>query len=780
MSRKVNKLNRVLNILLIEDSEDDAILLLRELKRGGYDVNYKLVETENDMSSAIDNEEWDIIITDYNMPEFSAPGVLKVVKNKKKDIPVIIISGAIGEEAAAEIMRQGARDYIKKENWARLIPAIEREVNEKLMRIKISKAESALQTSEKRYRSVVETANDAIITISDGGKILFVSHAVGKIFGYSPYELIDENFSVLIPDYSKINSAPLNRYSKDSEYVFWHPIEFSGVNKKGDGIPLELSFGEFVESGQQIFTIIIRDIKERKKAELSIHKVNRALKTLSQCNEILIRASEEYKLLHDICQVLVDIGGYRFAWVGYIKEGRDSNNIIIPIAYKGYDKGFLNSIKMPLYEKTENPTITAIRSGVPCGEQNIKLLPDEQWKTEALKRDYLSVISMPLISEFRSLGVLTLYANEKNYFNSEEVKLLNELANDVAFGLTVLRRRTAHKLAEEALFESEEKFRKMTASAQDAIIMTTNNGVVSYWNYAAENTFGYSAKEAFGEKIENLIISTDIDNNELSTKKLFYENDNKNSVPKRLELIAVKNDGNKIPLELSLSSVLLKGELNTIGIFRDISERKRAENERRENTKKMLKAMQETVKAMGMTVEARDPYTAGHQRRVAILAKMIAEEMNMPAKKIRGIYFAGLIHDMGKIHIPAEILSKPTKLTEIEYALIKTHPQVGYDIIKSIDFPWPIAQMIYQHHERLDGTGYPQGLDESNILIESQVISIADVVESMASHRPYRPSLGSASALEEINKSKGIKYNEEIVEICTNLITKENLDLTKL
>jgi PAS domain S-box-containing protein len=319
----------------------------------------------------------------------------------------------------------------------------------------------------------------------------------------------------------------------------------------------------------------------------------------------------------------------------------------------------------------------------------------------------------------------------------------------------------------------------MTASAQDAIIMTTSKGIVSYWNAAANNIFGYDEKEAFGNNIERLIIPKKIDS-KLNIRKLFYGDSDRSNIPKRMELVIVRSDGSEVPLELSLSSVLLKSELNIIGIFRDISERKQADDERKKNTQKMLKAMQETIKAMSMTVEARDPYTAGHQRRVAVLAEMIAERMGLSEKQIKGIYFAGLIHDMGKIHIPAEILSKPSKLTEIEYALLKTHPQVGYDIMKSIDFPWPIAQIIYQHHERIDGSGYPLGLSKDDILIESQIISIADVVESMASHRPYRPSLGSDVALEEINKNKKVKYNEEIVKICTDLINKEKIDLTKL
>ncbi len=178
-----------------------------------------------------------------------------------------------------------------------------------------------------------------------------------------------------------------------------------------------------------------------------------------------------------------------------------------------------------------------------------------------------------------------------------------------------------------------------------------------------------------------------------------------------------------------------------------------------------------------MTVETRDPYTAGHQRRVADLARAIATEMNLPADQIDGIRMAAAIHDLGKISVPAEILSKPTKLTNIEFGLIKTHSQSGYDILKDIDFPWPIARMVLEHHERMNGSGYPNGLTGDNILMESRILAVADVVESMASHRPYRPSLGIEAALEEIEKNKGTLYDNAVADACLRLFREKGYQL---
>jgi putative nucleotidyltransferase with HDIG domain len=189
--------------------------------------------------------------------------------------------------------------------------------------------------------------------------------------------------------------------------------------------------------------------------------------------------------------------------------------------------------------------------------------------------------------------------------------------------------------------------------------------------------------------------------------------------------------------------------------------------------KKLENAMNGIVRAIAHTVETRDPYTAGHQRRVADLAAAIAEAVGFEQDKVEAVRVAAIIHDLGKISVPAEILSKPSRLTVNEFNLIKEHPQVGYDILKDIEFPWEIATMVYQHHEKLDGSGYPLGLCGDAILPESRVLTVADVVEAMASHRPYRPGLGIDMALEEIEKNKGTLYDPDVVAACCALFREK-------
>ena len=205
---------------------------------------------------------------------------------------------------------------------------------------------------------------------------------------------------------------------------------------------------------------------------------------------------------------------------------------------------------------------------------------------------------------------------------------------------------------------------------------------------------------------------------------------------------------------------------------------------RREEEVKLQQALDNLRKAIGTTIqvmvsviEMRDPYTAGHQRKSADIARAIATEMGLPHDTIEGIRMAGIIHDIGKLSIPAEILSKPSSLIQLEFSLIKEHARSGYEMLKNVESPWPLAEIVYQHHERMNGSGYPRNLKGDEILMESRILAVADVVEAMASHRPYRPTLGLEAALEEIEKNKGILYDNDVVDACLRLFREKGYQL---
>lgn len=207
----------------------------------------------------------------------------------------------------------------------------------------------------------------------------------------------------------------------------------------------------------------------------------------------------------------------------------------------------------------------------------------------------------------------------------------------------------------------------------------------------------------------------------------------------------------------------------TASLRLEVVQRQLAQEELEESLQKMKRTLDGTVLALTTVIESRDPYTSGHQKRVSLLACAIAREMGMSENQVSGIRVAGILHDIGKIHVPSEILTRPSRLSDIEFAMIKTHPEVGYEIMKTIENPWSVADMILQHHEKMNGSGYPGGLKDEDILLESRILCVADVVEAMASHRPYRASLGIEKALEEIIKNKGVFYDPFVVDSCIRL-----------
>jgi HD-GYP domain-containing protein (c-di-GMP phosphodiesterase class II) len=212
-------------------------------------------------------------------------------------------------------------------------------------------------------------------------------------------------------------------------------------------------------------------------------------------------------------------------------------------------------------------------------------------------------------------------------------------------------------------------------------------------------------------------------------------------------------------------------------IYKEITAHKLAKEELEESMLKLKKNLVDTVKAISRTVETKDPYTAGHQQRTMIIAKDIAQIMGLNNEQISGISMAGAIHDLGKICIPASILNKPGKINSFEFSLIKTHPETGYSILKDIDFNAPVAEVVLQHHERLDGSGYPFGLVSDAILIESKVVGVADVIEAIASPRPYRSALGIETAIGEIKKNRGTLYDPAVVDAAIDLFSSSSNQL---
>ncbi|RLC49982.1 MAG: histidine kinase [Candidatus Cloacimonadota bacterium] len=301
--------------------------------------------------------------------------------------------------------------------------------------------------------------------------------------------------------------------------------------------------------------------------------------------------------------------------------------------------------------------------------------------------------------------------------------------------------------SEKALKKSEERFRTLIEENTDGIVVVDEKGIIRFVNTAAVILFEK-------EKVDLLF------------KKYGYPISNKAFT----EIDILLNSGKKRIVESHVVETEWEGERAFLATLRDITKRKKAEEDLQNSNEKLRRLMEETVNGLMSAVEMRDPYTAGHQRRVAELATAIGDELRLNTDKLDGLRIAALIHDIGKIHVPSEILSKPGKLTDIEFTIMESHAQAGYDVLKSIDFPWPIAKTVLQHHEKMNGSSYPNGLFGEEIILEARILCVADVVEAMSSHRPYRPALGLDKAVEEITKNKGILYDPVIVDACVEVI----------
>lgn len=379
--------------------------------------------------------------------------------------------------------------------------------------------------------------------------------------------------------------------------------------------------------------------KETKK----LVKTDRMSAMLSGSSNALIHSTDEIKLLQQVCELIFRLGEYKFVWVGYAKN--NDIKLISPVAKVGKEKRYLNSVKLDWNHNNfgDSPMGIAINTKKTFVEQNTQLGKSHKiWRKNIIKCGFNSVVSIPLIADQIILGGITIYSDKFNDFPKDNIKILEEMANDLAYGIMVLREKIA---------------------IEDA-----------------KNEFEYLLKR-------------------------------------------------------------------TVGVIATISEK-------------------------------RDPYTAGHQERTAFLARAIAKEMGFPDEYANIIHLSTTIHDVGKIHIPTETLSYPGILLWQEIELIRTHPAIGYEIAKHVNFPWPeVGNIILQHHERLDGSGYPSGLKAKNISLEAQIVAVADVVEAMSSHRPYRPGLGIDAALKEVSTNKNTKYNAEAVDACIKLFKNKKFIL---
>ncbi len=332
----------------------------------------------------------------------------------------------------------------------------------------------------------------------------------------------------------------------------------------------------------------------------------------------------------------------------------------------------------------------------------------------------------------------------------------------------LLEKREAHRES----FESELRFRTMMENIPAGIFRVSREGRLLRSNPALATLLGYENVDRLGDRS-----IWDYYSEPAEGKAVIQELLEKGAVLDR-EVLLKRIDDSEVWASTTVRAV--RGRDGRIlcfdGSVVDIDHRKKMEQQLHESYLLATEALQGTVQAIMRMAELRDPYTAGHQERVAQLARAIARELGVEENRAQGVFVAGILHDVGKIYVPSEILNKPGKITELEHSVLKTHVEVGYEVLRPVRFPWPVAEAVYQHHERLDGSGYPRGLTEPEIILEARILGVADVVEAMLSHRPYRPGLGLERALEEIQSKSGTVYDASVVEACVHLFRNRGFE----
>ncbi len=623
-----------LRILMLEDAPADAELNGWALRKAGIVFDSLRVDTGDAFVTALDTFRPDVILADYHLPGFDGLEALAIARKEMPQVPYIIVSGTLGEDRAVDTIRQGATDYILKDRLARLPEAVLRALKEKA-------AEQQRREAEERYQQLFEHMNSGVaIYQADAAGETFTfraaNQAVERIDRIGREKLIGRNVEEAFPGIRAFGLL-------DAFKRVWHggiaerlPTAFyqdSRISGWRENYVYRLESGDIVA--------VYDDVTERIEQEAQIKHLNRTLHTISACNESLVRARSEEELLSEVCRHLVETGGYLLAYVARISEGQPAS--CHADFYFGDEAIYRYHARLVDLPEHAASCLTAavLRSGQAEVCNDVKKTSRNCHDKNLQELGVNAILALPLAGKTR-YGALTIFSTRPDAFNSVEIKLMEELAADITYGITSLR----------------------------------------------------------------------------------------------------------------------------TAVERDLSNRR------------LAAAMENAVVARARTLEMREPYTAGHQARVAKLATAIAEVMQLPPEQIEGIHLAGVVHDIGKIYIPAEILSKPGKLTDLEFNFIKAHPQRGYDILKEIEFPWPVAEMVLQHHERMNGSGYPHGLKMPDILLEARILAVADVVEAMSSYRPYRPALGIDAALEEIDKNRNTLYDSRVVDACLILFRERHYALS--
>jgi PAS domain S-box-containing protein/putative nucleotidyltransferase with HDIG domain len=800
-------------VLIVDDELSIRDTLSEFVREEGHGVL-----TAEDAGTALEivcTESPDVVVTDIILPRVTGVELLRQVHETAPDVQVIMITGEPTAETAAEAVRLGAFDYLSKpilrdgfkSSLASALRVAElakrkRELEEQNLRYRqhleeeVEKKTAALRASEERFRRMFELSPVATVYVGLDGGIILCNEQFTRIHatrdgpeaqvGRHGYDFVPEEeqarFRTVIDEtVAAGRSLGLREVTLLREDGTAFPAELDGTPVRDDrGEPVGLIW-------------MAVDVSERRRSERAEQERQERIR---QANEALLRLATQSVLyegnldgaLDSIVRAAVDVLDVEHVGVWLAKSGPTST-----AAERFYVRGENRYRVSDILVYEETPVFfEALRTNRVLAISDIATSPlMTEFDIEKLTgRGISSVLDAAVFVGGEIVGDVTFeHVGERREWTHEEMEFAGEIASLVALTIESSQRRQAEEALDrrekeyEALFEDSpaslwyEDFSEVKAYLDDlrasgvedlrahfhdhpeAIEECIRRIRVVAVNETAVKMHGASAKEDLLGGFEEIL--TDVSRASIGEQLIAIWNG-----ARLYETTTIDQTLGGEPRPVALRWVVPAGyedSLERVLLAKvDISAVAEAEQALR-------RALDGTIEAIGLTTETRDPYTAGHQQRVTELAVAIAEDLGLEADRIEGTRAAGLMHDIGKMAIPAEILSKPSRLTDMEMALIQSHPQVAYDILKSVTFPWPLAEIVLQHHERIDGSGYPQGLRGEEILPEARILAVADTVEAMASHRPYRASLGIDAALSEIESHRGSHYDPNAVDACLRL-----------
>lgn len=728
-----------LRVLIVDDSQDDALLIVRELRRCGFDLSSRRVESAAAMRAALSDQTWDLILSDYVMPDFGGLEALVILQQTGKETPFILLSNKVSEETLVEAMRLGASDFIMKDRLSRLGPAVQRELADAATR-------QRLHLAQIEWRTALDAVQDAIFVHDSDFRIARANLAYAALAGMPITDLIGELYWKVFP--KRDGPLPLCRNLEERQKVAQERV----VMANGD-LFNSRSFPIKDESGAHAYSVhVMQDMTEPSRAEAAL------------------RLSEERY------RSFIELTG-QYAW-STAADGTVVADIPLWRALTGqsYEQvkgwGWLEALHPDDRERATRSWHNALEH-ISQYEVEYRVLRHDGVYRDLLVRGVPVLDSSGHLSEWVGTAIdLTERIRERH-----RTAALLELAvsatdldekSTLQNGLDVLQQLTGSHIGFAHFVSEDQNGLEMFTWSSDTLARHCQAASGGHYPVSEAGLWADSIRLRQAVVVNNYAAA--------DGKKGLPEG---HSTLQRFISVPVFEEG-LVRLVVGIGNAAFdytNTDVETVKLFATdlfrIVQRKRSRDQSKLYVKQLQIAFMETVELATKLSEMRDPYTNGHERRVADIAVAIGSSMGFESHRLEGLRVAGLLHDVGKNRIPVEILSRPGQLSPSEFLLIKEHAQAGYEVLKDVKFPWPVAEMTLQHHERMDGSGYPQGLQGDAILLDARILAVADVVEAMSSHRPYRPSLGVEQALAEIEHGRGTKFDAAVVDACLMLFREK-------